>query len=163
MISSIYIPIDEAFRKYPVLTAARDSVSEITRRSGVSAWYDRRGKRFAFGYKGEVLPRIVDSFKAFRPGGAVARFDPLLDPLSVDDFVHTIMQARKTGQSTKEIWAMHAAENRKRDDAEALGQYVEEGTGEIEDRLEYSRKRRQMGKHYTGSALVQGTKQGTQS
>ena len=140
--------------------AIRKLAAEVLSRTHAHAWIDVIGRVLLFGYKrrdddvGVCLQREL-----YKSGCSNApwRGDPLTDGEGVDRIVWEI-NLGKVDPKTKRAWQKYWDELRESEERSAQRAAMDQLQEPAQDLIAHRLERASMGKHYKGSAMVNGLK-----
>lgn len=138
--------------------ALAEACNRITGRTNTVAYFDRFRSAMCFGYEKNGVPTLLDILvPMYRPSGADAGFDPVLDRYSEDDVV-TLIQLGKVDPKLKAKWALWHEVTRQSAADRERERIIEEGRSEVVARMRRNRERATMGRYYRGRSVVNGLK-----
>lgn len=147
----------------PALDRLRAVAAEVYSRTGCGTWIDVWRKEACFGYHAGGDTQIAWTVPLFRNGctSAPNRFEitePRHNDLSVDD-ICWVIQIGRADPAKKRRWEKWMREAGTNDRRQAMGRDVEDRVthGSKDARREVQRMA--MGRHYRGSAVVNGLKE----
>lgn len=166
MLTSKYdnlVPIDAALPE-PVAFCAprlRRVAEAVRRRCGVDAWVDRWRHDLCFGHQNGGDTRVVFSWPVFKHfvSQTPCRFEITDgDDISIEDICYAI-QIGRVDPARKAQWLRSIRESADNDKRERHQRTAHESVRAHSKDAARAVEKAKMGKHYRGSALVNGTKE----